>query len=98
MKNEDKSQDQELNIESWRRTRKNKIASLKDYQNSYDIDDFMNDFCKYFEEEEGLDLRRIKEFVETPEKLPQLIKRAKKNSTHPVTEFIQELFKTLAED
>jgi len=97
MKNEDKSQDKELNIESWRKAKKNKISSLKDYQSNYSIDDFMIDFCRYFEEED-FDLKKIREFIEPPGKLTQIINKAKKNSTHPVTEFIKELFKTLAED
>ena len=86
---------EEKDIESYRKAKKDKIARLSDYKSGYDVDKFILDLELYFNNEVDFNLKKIRQTLEAPGKLDQLIEKAKSKETHPVTEFIQELFKDL---
>jgi hypothetical protein len=73
-----------------------KIKQLRDYKSGYDIECFLTDLVKYFDGKVDFNLERIRQEMGKPEKLACLIAKAKEKNTHPVTEFVEELFKDLA--
>jgi len=87
--------DEDRNIESYCKEKKDKISKLNDYKQGYNVDKFILDLKLYFNEEVDFNLKRIRKTVGEPGKLDQLIKKAEEKNTHPVTEFVQELFKDL---
>jgi len=82
--------------QSRRRAKNLKLHQLGDYKTGYTGDDFLVDLVKYFDQEVDFDLDKIREEIEQPQKLASLIARAKEKNTHPVVEFVGELFKDLA--
>ena len=84
-------EDQEL--KSYRRKRDEAISKLSDFRDNYTVGIFLVDLEVYFEGEVDFNLEKIQETIETPGKLDQLVKAAKEKNTHPITEFIQEIFK-----
>lgn len=73
-----------------------KINQLRDYRAGYTNDDFLVDLAKYFDQEIDFNLDKIHKEIEQPQKLARLIAKAKEKNTHPVAEFVEELFKDLA--
>ena len=73
-----------------------KLSQLGDYKTKYTSDDFLVDLVKYFDQEVDFDLDKIRKEIEQPQKLASLIARAKEKNTHPVVEFLEDLFKDLA--
>ncbi len=73
-----------------------KLSQLGDYKTGYTCDDFLIDLVKYFDQEVDFDLDKIRKEIEQPQKLAYLIAKAKEKNTHPVVEFVEELFKDLA--
>ncbi len=71
------------------------VSQLSDFTKSYSVDSFIIDLVKYFDGEIDFNIEKIRECVESEGKLKELIKKAKKNHTHPVAEFIQEMFREL---
>jgi hypothetical protein len=86
---------QDPDIESQRKKRYHRIQRLHDYTQSYDADAFIEDLVRYFEDEVDFNLTKIRQRIREPGKLRHLIEKAKANKTHPVTEFVQELFDEL---
>ena len=80
-------------IDFQRQAKKLKLKQLGDYENGYNSDRFIEDLIKYFEGEIDFNLDKIRKKVETPLILPCLIAKAKEKDTHPVVEFVEELFK-----
>ncbi|MBN3039901.1 MAG: hypothetical protein JW867_02115 [Candidatus Omnitrophica bacterium] len=93
-KNNNNNQD-DRPIESQRRKKKERLSSLRDYRTNYSIEYFIEDFVKYFDGEVDFNLDKILQRMERPGILEDLIKKAEEKNTHPVTEFVQDLFKEL---
>ncbi|MCK4520128.1 MAG: hypothetical protein KAT96_03100 [Candidatus Omnitrophica bacterium] len=79
-----------------RQAKKLKLKHLGDYKKNYNSDRFIEDLVKYFEGEVDFNLDKIRKTIEKPLKLPCLIAKAKEKGTHPVAEFLEELFKGLS--
>ena len=87
---------EDRDIETPKQTRNKTVSKLSDFKDNYTVEKFLVDLEVYFEGEIDFNLEKIQEAIEAPGKLGQLIKKAKEKNTHPVTEFIKELFKELA--
>ncbi len=57
----------------------------------------MADFIAYFDADADFNLHKIRQRIEAPGVLEQLIKRAEEQRTHPVTEFLKDLFRELGQ-
>jgi len=79
-----------------RQTKSFKLSQLGDYKTKYTSDDFLVDLVKYFDQEVDFNLDKIRKEIEQPQKLAGLIAKAKEKNTHPVAEFLEDLFKDLA--
>ena len=88
------SDDREMRFQ--RQAKSFKLGQLGDYKDGYTSDDFLVDLAKYFDLEVDFDLDKIRKEIEQPQKLSCLIAKAKEKNTHPVAEFVEELFKDLA--
>ncbi len=80
-----------------RGAKQDKMKRLSNYLNDYTTDAFIKDLFLYFDNEIDFNLEKIRKAIDKPGKLEQLKIRAKENNTHPVTEFVQELFKELGQ-
>ncbi|MDD3297209.1 MAG: hypothetical protein PHU64_07645 [Candidatus Omnitrophica bacterium] len=89
------SKDRDDRIEKQRRAQREKVDQLSDYLKGYSIEMFLEDIKVYFDNEVDFDMAKIRLAIETGEKLNKLIDKAKKNKTHPVVEFLKELFSEL---
>lgn len=94
-KKEKSSKKENKNVEFYRRIKKDKLSGLSSFGDCYNSDEFIADLVNYFGRDIDFDLSKIRQFVEKSGKLEQLITRAKEKNTHPVTEFVQELFRGL---
>jgi len=72
-----------------------KVSQLNDYRDEYGSEDFIADLAKYFDGEVDFNLDTIRHEINQPQKLAGLITKAKEKNTHPVAEFVEELFKGL---
>ena len=88
----------DYNKEKSQKERKERLKSLGGFDSDYTVRQFLIDFAVYFEDNPDIDLDRIKEEVEKPGKLKQLIDKAKQNNSHPVSEFVKELLLDISED
>ena len=79
-----------------RQAKKFKLSRLGNYKTGYTSDDFLVDLVKYFDQEVDFNLDKVRKEIEQPQKLAHLITKANEKSTHPVVEFVEELFKDLA--
>jgi len=86
--------DKEIRLQ--RQAKSFKVNQLGDYKTGYTSDDFLVDLVKYFDQEVDFNLDKIRKEIEQPQKLACLIIKAKEKNTHPVAEFVEELFKDLA--
>ena len=84
--------------EKYQKERQKRLKSLGGFGGDYTVQQFLIDFAVYFEDNPDIDLDKIQEEVEKPGKLKQLIAQAKENKTHPVSEFVKELFLDISED
>ncbi len=84
-----------IDIESNRKLNRNKIAELNTFLKGYDIDKFMQDLKDFYDNEVDFNFDKISDMLNKPGKLDTLINRAKKNNSHPVIEFVQDIFKEL---
>ena len=82
-------------ILSKRMEKHGRIARLSAFRHSYSVDLFLADFQKYFDNDVDFNLEKIRQRIEKAGVLEKFIARAKEHNTHPVTEFIQELFREL---
>ena len=78
-----------------RQSKSFKLSQLGSYKTGYTSDDFLIDLAKYFDQEVDFNLDKIRKEIEQPQKLAGLIVKAKEKNTHPVAEFVEELFKGL---
>jgi len=88
------SYDKEIRLQ--RQAKSFKVNQLGDYKTGYTSDDFLVDLVKYFDQEVDFNLDKIRKEIEQSQKLARLIIKAKEKNTHPVVEFVEELFKDLA--
>ena len=95
MKENEKASCENKEIDLRRRAKRLKLKHLGDYKKGYNRDRFIKDLVKYFEGEVDFDLDKISKELEKPGKLSRLVDKAKEKNTHPVTEFVEELFKDL---
>lgn len=95
MKEKKKSSYDNEEISFQRQEKEEKIKHLGDYKEGYDSNQFIEDLIKYFEGEVDFNLDKVRKTIEKPLKLPCLIAKAKEKGTHPVTEFLEEIFKDL---
>lgn len=86
----------EKNIDNCRKTKKAFLSRLSDYRKDYDSKKFISDLLKYFGDEVDFNLDKVRDSIERPGKLDQLIQRADNHNSHPVVEFIQDIFKESA--
>ena len=78
--------------------RKNKtLLELSGYKKGYNADAFISDLVNYFDNEVDFNLAEIRRIITIPGKLDCLKKEAKANNTHPVTEFVKNLFKEISD-
>jgi hypothetical protein len=87
--------DRDINFEQYRKMQQHKLLHLSDYKESYTVDKFMQDLVDYFDNEVDFNLEKIRTLIARPRELNRLILKAKEKNTHPVTEFIKELFLNL---
>ncbi|MBD3264542.1 MAG: hypothetical protein GF375_05535 [Candidatus Omnitrophica bacterium] len=73
--------------------RKQRWAALNDYKESYTPEDFIEDLQVYFENEIDFNLETVRQIISKEGELDKLKNRAEANSSHPVTEFLLEIFK-----
>lgn len=90
------SNDSNREISFQRKAKAVKLRQLGDYDSGYTVDNFLGDLVKYFDGEVDFNLDKIRKTVEQPQRLAELIAKAKRKNTHPVAEFVEELFKDLA--
>ena len=83
------------NPENLRRNQTGKITKLNNYHKNYTVDIFINDLSNYFDNEVDFNLAKIRQEIEKPRRLNDLIKKASSKNTHPVVEFLKELFEDL---
>lgn len=84
------------NLGFCRQIKRDKLLQLRPYEKDYGLDEFIEDFIRYFDNEVDFNLSKIRTEIAAPGKLKQLIAKAKQKNTHPITEFLQELFRDLA--
>ncbi len=94
--NKDSPKPEDKDIKGYRRQKNDKLAKLNDYKQGYTAGKFIFDLESYFEGEVDFNLERIQQLIEEPGRLDHFIREATKKNTHPVTEFIQEIFKELS--
>ncbi len=90
------SSDDDKEIRLQRQAKSFKLSQLGDYKTGYTSDGFLVDLVKYFDQEVDFSLDKIRKEIEQPQKLASLITKAKEKNTHPVVEFVEELFRDLA--
>ena len=95
-KNNNFGENKDREVEFCRQAKKKKMPELGGYRNNYTCSKFMSDLVKYFDNEVDFNLIKIRQIIKEPGRLSHLIERAREKNTHPVTEFIQELFKDLS--
>ena len=95
-KNNNFGKDKDREVKFYRQAKKKKIPELDNYRDNYTCSTFMSDLVKYFDNEVDLNLAKMQQTIEEPGRLSHLIEKANEKNTHPVTEFIQELFKDLS--
>lgn len=83
------------NISSQRKEKDERIRRLNQFRQGYSVDLFLADFEKYFDNEIDFNLQAIRQRLEAAGVLEKFITRAIERNTHPVTEFVQELFREL---
>ena len=89
-----RSDNKEIRLQ--RQAKSFKLSQLGNYKTGYTGDDFLVDLVKYFDQEVDFNLDKIRKEIEQPQRLARLIAKAKEKNTHPVVEFVEELFKDLA--
>jgi hypothetical protein len=93
MKQEDSREEKpDFDIKEERRRARERRKKLHDYFTGYTVEKFMDDLCAYFDGEIDFNLEKIREAVSAKGKLIELIRKAEQKDTHPVSEFLQELF------
>lgn len=97
MTSSEKPEKKEFNLNFSRKKRAEKISQLTDYRKQYDVNSFIKDLVVYFDGEVDFNLDKIRQEIEESQHLGNLIKKANQNNTHPVTEFIQELFEDVGQ-
>lgn len=75
-----------------------KLAKLNDYHSNYSSDKFILDLEDYFGKDVDFNFNKIKQVIEVPGKLEEYVDRAKEKNTHPVIEFVQNIFKELTSE
>lgn len=95
MKENEKAPCDNKEMDFRRQAKQLKLKHLGDYKKGYNSGRFLEDLVKYFEGEVDFNLDEIRKELEKPGKLSRLIGKAKEKNTHPVTEFVEELFKDL---
>lgn len=94
-KKEKRSKEENKDVEFYRRIKKDKLSTLSSFSDNYNSDEFIADLENYFGSDVDFNLSKIRQFIERTGKLERLITQAKEKNTHPVTEFVQELFRGL---
>ncbi len=97
MNEPDKFKPKEFNPKLFQRAKQEKVGRLSDYKENYDSQTFIKDLTSYFDNEVDFNLEKIHQEIEKPGRLSGLIKKAKQKNTHPVAEFIQDLFQDLGQ-
>jgi len=82
-------------IRAQRKAKELKLSQLGDYRTRYTSDNFIDDLVKYFDQEVDFNLDKIRIEIEKPQRLNYFIAMAKEKNTHPVVEFIEDIFKDL---
>lgn len=92
MKKNEKASCENKEINLRRQAKRLKLKHLGDYKKGYNRDRFIKDLVKYFEGEVDFNLDKISKELKKSGKLSCLISKAKEKNTHPVAEFVEELF------
>ncbi len=95
MNKEKNNSNKNKDIETHRRLSRDKIAGLNTFSNDYSIDKFMQDLDNYFDNEVDFNLDKINDMLKDSGQLEKLITKANQNKSHPVIEFVQDIFKEL---
>ena len=78
---------------------KERVSKLHSYKEDYTLEKLLQDLDTYFEGEVDFDLEKVTNFVQKEGVLDNIIKAAIQKDTHPVCEFIEEIFKdSVSED
>ena len=95
MDKEPNNSDKNKDIETRRKLNSNKIGGLNSFLKDYSMDKFMQDLNNYFDNEVDFNLDKINDMFKDSGKLEALIARAKQTNSHPVIEFVQDIFREL---
>jgi len=82
-------------VKVYRKEKELKLSRLKDYKVNYTSDNFIDDLVKYFDQEVDFNLDKIRNEIKKPQRLNYFIAMAKEKNTHPIIEFLEDLFKDL---
>jgi hypothetical protein len=93
-----KQEKEQFDINAARKQTIEHWGKLTDFRNGYTVDRLIADLLVYFDNEVDFNLDKIREIVSADGKLQELIDRAIKNNSHPVSEFIMEMVKSVKED
>ena len=66
---------------------------LSDFLQGYTVDQFLADLTLYFNGEVDFDREKIRLALSRPGALEELVARATKNKTHPVSELIRDMLR-----
>ncbi|UCG34686.1 MAG: hypothetical protein JSW17_04115 [Candidatus Omnitrophota bacterium] len=80
-------------MERYKSERKGRISKLHPFREGYSVDKLLDDLNTYFEGEVDFDLEKVTELAQKKGMLENIIKAAIQKDTHPVCEFIEEIFK-----
>jgi len=87
------SDDLNREIERCKSERKRRISKLYSFKEGYTVEKLLKDLDVYFEGEVDFDLEKIRDLAQKEGMLDNIIKAAIEKDTHPVCEFIEEIFK-----
>lgn len=80
-------------INHYRLIRGQRFARMHKFETNYTIDLFLEDLDLYFEHEVDFNFEKIRQVIQAPGMLEKLVKQAIEEKTHPVSVFLQVIFK-----
>ena len=69
--------------------------NLNDFSEEYTIEIFFTDLSRYFVEDIDFNMEKIREYIDSEGRFERLLGKARQHKTHPVTEFVRDLFSEL---
>jgi hypothetical protein len=85
--------DKHGDIEFYRKEQKKRLEKLHDFTKEYTVERFLADLNAYFDNEVDFDLDKVRAEVSRLGELKGLVDKALAKNTHPISEFLKQLFK-----